>query len=78
MEISEVISKEILKRKEELGLSRYEIERRTGISYNQITYIERGGSTTTRILSKLFDVLGLEILVVKKEDKNNGDNDAKQ
>lgn len=67
MGLSEYIGKIVKRKKEELGLSRYELERRSGISYNQIMNIERGESTTTRILDKLFDLLGLEVIIRDKE-----------
>ena len=67
MGLSEYIGKIVKSKKEELGLSRYELERRSGISYNQIMNIERGKSTTTRILDKLFDLLGLEVIIRDKE-----------
>ena len=67
MGLSEYIGKIVKSKKEELGLSRYELERRSGISYNQIMNIERGESTTTRILDKLFDLLGLEVIIRDKE-----------
>lgn len=66
MELQEYIGEVIRQRKEELGLSRYEIQRRTGITYVQLMNIEKGQSTTTRLLSKLFDELGLEIVVKAK------------
>ena len=67
MELQIYIGNVIRQRAEELGLSRYELERRTGISYNQLMNIERGKSTSTRLLSKIFDELGLEFSVnVKK------------
>lgn len=67
MELQEYIGEVIRQRKEELGLSRYEIQRRTGITYVQLMNIEKGQSTTTRLLSKLFDELGLEIKVKAKK-----------
>ena len=66
MELQEYIGEVIRQRKEELGLSRRELVRRTGISELQIINIERGQSTSTRLLSKLFDELGLEIVVKAK------------
>lgn len=68
MELQEYIGEIIRQRAEELGLSRYELERRTGISYNQLMNIERGKSTSTRLLSKLFEELGLEISVNVKSE----------
>lgn len=67
MELQEYIGERIKRRSEELGLSRYELERRTGISYNQLMNIERGQSTSTRLLSKLFEELGLEFVVKAKK-----------
>lgn len=63
MELQTYIAEVIKQRKEELGLSRYELERRTGITYNQIMNIEKGKSTSTRLLNKLFEVLELEVSV---------------
>lgn len=67
MELQEYIGEVIRQRKEELGLSRRELVRRTGISELQIINIERGQSTSTRLLSKLFEELGLEIEVKAKK-----------
>lgn len=67
MELQEYIGEIIKNRKEELCLSRYELSRRTGITHQQLANIERGKSTSTRLLSKLFEVLGLEFSInVKK------------
>lgn len=67
MELQEYIGEVIRQRKEELGLSRRELVRRTGISELQIINIERGQSTSTRLLSKLFEELGLEFIVKAKK-----------
>ena len=67
MELQEYIGNIIRQRKEELGLSRRELVRRTGISELQIINIERGQSTSTRLLSKLFEELGLEFVVKAKK-----------
>lgn len=67
MELQEYIGEVIRQRKEELGLSRRELVRRTGISEQQIINIERGQSTSTRLLSKLFEELGLEFVVKAKK-----------
>ena len=67
MELQEYIGEVIRQRKEELGLSRRELVRRTGISEVQIMNIERGQSTSTRLLSKIFDELGLEFVVKAKK-----------
>lgn len=68
MELQEYIGEVIRQRKEELGLSRRELVRRTGISELQIINIERGQSTSTRLLSKLFEELGLEFVVKAKKE----------
>lgn len=68
MELQEYIGNIIKQRKEELGLSRRELVRRTGISELQIINIERGQSTSTRLLSKLFEELGLEFAVKAKKE----------
>lgn len=67
MELQEYIGEVIRQQKEELGLSRRELVRRTGISELQIINIERGQSTSTRLLSKLFEELGLEFIVKAKK-----------
>lgn len=67
MELQEYIGEVIRQRKEELGLPRRELVRRTGISELQIINIERGQSTSTRLLSKLFEELGLEFIVKAKK-----------
>lgn len=67
MELQEYIGEVIRQRKEELGLSRRELVRRTGISEVQIINIERGQSTSTRLLSILFKELGLEFVVKAKK-----------
>lgn len=68
MELQEYIGNIIRQRKEELGLSRYELERRTGITYNQLLNIERGKSTSTRLLSKILDALDLELSINAKSE----------
>lgn len=68
MELQEYIGEIIRKRAGELGLSRYELERRTGISYNQLMNIERGKSTSTRLLSKIFEALDLELSINAKSE----------
>lgn len=66
MELQKYIGNIIKQRKEELGLSRYELVRRTGITYNQLLNIERGNSTSTRLLSKIFEALDLELSINAK------------
>lgn len=68
MELQEYIGEVIRQRKEELGLSRRELVRRTGVSELQIINIERGQSTSTRLLSKLFEELELEFIVKAKKE----------
>lgn len=65
-ELQKYIGKIISNRKEELGFSRYELERKSGISYVHLMNIEKGESTTTRILSKILDALDLELIIRKK------------
>lgn len=69
MDLQKYIGERIKRRSEELGLSRYELERRTAISYNQLMNIERGESTSTRLLSKIFEALDLEIFINVKYDE---------
>lgn len=67
MDLQKYIGETIKKRREELNISRYELERRTGITYVQLMNIENGESTTTRLLSKIFDALEL-VFSVKVKD----------
>lgn len=67
MNLQEYIGEMIRQRKEELGLSRYELMRKTGISYNQLINIERGESVSTRLLERLFKVLKLEFVISAKK-----------
>lgn len=69
MELQKYIGETIKQRTTELGMSRYEVERMTGISYNQLMNIEKGQSTSTRLLSNLFEKLGLEIKIKAKKNK---------
>lgn len=69
MELQKYIGETIKQRTTELGMSRYEVERITGISYNQLMNIEKGQSTSTRLLSNLFEKLGLEIKIKAKKNK---------
>lgn len=67
MDLQKYIGETIKKRREELNISRYELERRTGITYVQLMNIENGESTTTRLLSKIFDALELVFRVKVKD-----------
>lgn len=67
MELQEYIGEIVKKRREELGINKIELERRTGISRMQLLNIENGKSTSTRLLSMLFEELGLEIKVKAKK-----------
>lgn len=63
MELSEYISDAIVKRRAELGMSRYELERQTGISYNQLMNMENTGKTSLRLLDRVLKALKLKIVV---------------
>lgn len=67
MELQEYIGEIVKKRREELGINKIELERRTGISRMQLLNIENGKSTSTRLLSILFEELGLEITLKIKD-----------
>lgn len=67
MELQEYIGEIVKKRREELGINKIELERRTGISRMQLLNIENGKSTSTRLLSMLFEELGLEITLKIKD-----------
>lgn len=60
------ISKTITERRRELGMSKNQLSVKTGISYSQIINIENGNSTSTRLLDKLLDALGLELNITVK------------
>lgn len=74
MDIQTYIAKSIKKRREELGISRYDLERMSGITYNQLLNIERGKSTTTRLLDKIFTVLGMKFTIKTMNANETGDN----
>lgn len=74
MDIQTYIAKSIKKRREELGISRYDLERMSGITYNQLLNIERGKSTTTRLLDKIFTVLGMKFTIKIMNANETGDN----
>lgn len=67
MELQEYIGEIVKKRREELGINKIELERRTRISRMQLLNIENGKSTSTRLLSMLFKELGLEITLKIKD-----------
>lgn len=68
MGVKEKIAKAILDRKEEIGISRFALAREANVSYNQIMAIEKTGATSIRTIEKLFEILGLDIEVIKKTD----------
>lgn len=67
MELNERITKAIVERREELGMSRYELAKRTGITYNRLMNIEKGDGMTIKSVDILFDALGLEFIIRNKE-----------
>ena len=71
MELNEYISKKIKERRVELNISRYKLMCDTGITYQQLINIEKGQSTSTRLLSKIFDVLQLEIQLKNSNNENS-------
>lgn len=60
------ISETITERRRELAMSKHELSVKSGISYSQIINIENGESTSTRLLEKLLDALGMEINITVK------------
>ena len=70
MNVQDIITEAIVARRKELCMSRYELEKRTGIAYNHLSKIEKGEtSVTMRILDKLLDALGLELTIKTKNDE---------
>lgn len=48
-------------------MSRYELAKKSGLTYQRLTDIEKGNGTSIKTLEKLFDVLGLEIIIRDRE-----------
>lgn len=66
MKINEQITNSILAKREEIGMSRYELAKKSGLTYQRLTDIEKGGSMTIKTVEALFEVLGLEIIIRDK------------
>ena len=67
MELNEKITNAILAKREEVGMSRYELAKKSGLTYQRLTDIEKGGSMTIKTVESLFEVLGLELIIRDKE-----------
>lgn len=66
MGINEQITNSILAKREEIGMSRYELAKKSGLTYQRLTDIEKGGSMTIKTVEALFEVLGLELIIRDK------------
>lgn len=66
MELSEKIKNAILAKREIIGMSRYELAKKSGLTYQRLTDIEKGKSMTVKTVEALFDVLELEIIIRDK------------
>lgn len=55
---------------QEMGMTRYKLAQRTGISYNRLMDIERGDSTSTRLLEEILNALDLDVKIISKETHN--------
>jgi DNA-binding Xre family transcriptional regulator len=60
----------ILPRMKELGISKNELSKRTGVSFNNIIYMTTGRNKNTRIgtIERVYDALGLDIKIVTKNE----------
>lgn len=66
MELSEKIKNAILAKRVIIGMSRYELAKKSGLTYQRLTDIEKGKSMTVKTVEALFDVLELEIIIRDK------------
>ena len=64
------ISEKITLQRRKLKITKRDLSKRTNISVQQITNIENGQNTSLSTLSKILDVLKLEIRIVEKEENN--------
>ncbi len=64
------IGKIIKARRLELGLSLEKVAQRADTSYKSVLNIEHGGHTTTKVLFKILDVLGLKIYISDIDDNS--------
>ena len=68
MDLEILFSTAFKKRRKELGISRMELKRMTGISYSYLWMIENGRITTTNMLNKICDALGLVVEIKCEEE----------
>ena len=61
-----MIGEKIRKRRQEMNLSQKEVAQQVGCSWQSISNVERGKECTTDLLSKIANILGLEIDLIYK------------
>ncbi len=69
MELGKYIAETIKTRRLAIGMSKHELVRQTGITYTMLTHIEREGTTSVRLLSKILPVLGLTLTIQPAENQ---------
>lgn len=66
MKLNEKITNAILAKREEIGMSRYELAKKSGLTYQRLMDIEKGDGMTIKTLEAIFDILNLEIVIRDK------------
>lgn len=62
------IGKKIRERREELGITQGFIAKKTGVTTRSIYNVEQGKDSTTLVVAKICEVLGMELIVKDKEE----------
>lgn len=73
MELEEYISEVIKRRRQDVGISKHEIARRSGISYVHFINAERGMNISVKILGRILGTLGLKLVIVPDEQRPLGE-----
>lgn len=66
MKLNEKITNAILAKREEIGMSRYELAKKSKLTYQRLMDIEKGDGMTIKTLEAIFDILNLEIVIRDK------------
>lgn len=67
MEFKTKILEAVTTRQKELGVSRAELSRMTGISYRMLVAFEDGANISIKNLDKIFMALSLDVEIIKNE-----------
>lgn len=69
MELQEYLKERIRDERESILMTKYRLAKETGISYQRLSKIERGCNFSIDNLEKICNVLGLKVVIVRKEEK---------